>query len=127
MEPGPARRRARRATARDRRYGTHQYRSLVILVLAAGGACSSAPAPVAATGPAAELPAGAVGASTVSSDCGKYGGRVKCLAYAGGAACFASSSKICDEPSCACFESDPCVANKLGTCVAYDRGIATCR
>jgi hypothetical protein len=41
-------------------------------------------------------------------------------------ACFASPRKVCDEPSCDCFESDPCAANQLGACTGYDTGVVIC-
>jgi hypothetical protein len=98
----------------------------IVLLVACG---NRKPAPAGPTAQPTEpqaAPANARGTCVVSKDCGVLGGGWRCLRHDQGSHCFASPSKICDEPSCECFESDPCTANSLGTCTAYANGIATC-
>jgi len=102
---------------------------ILVLVLALGAACGNAPTATTVPTAAASDPAppeGSLGACTVARDCGIHGARVKCMRRDQGSYCYRSPAKICDEPSCGCFESDPCVATGLGTCTGYDRGVVIC-
>lgn len=59
--------------------------------------------------------------------CGTCGDGTRCFLTEGTGKCFAAPPKVCDAPSCECFQNDPCAANQLGTCSGYDHGVPSCR
>lgn len=63
----------------------------------------------------------------VSKDCKPLGGHHRCMRTSGGSKCYPVPMKSCDEPSCECFNNDPCAANEIGTCAGFENGVVVCK